>query len=687
MSYASTHTFGRRGRDWTVVAVSLIASVTVLLTAAAPSSRADQITPKGTPTGPKEVRPKLFVDGAPAVPESRFEAMSAYLNTRRASLLGWADNGLLIRTAFGETTQVHRVSTAGGAREQLTFGKEPVRGALWTQWKGRKGLLLLRDVGGAEAYQIIFQDLATGRLTTLTKPASNGKPSRALGMSLSRDGRWLTFANTARNGVDYDVYVMDLSTETTPRLVMKGNGFWVPQSWSPDHKHLLVQNYISANESSVWRVAVATGKRTRLAPPKSPKTTKVYDGMARFSADGKGAYFVSNRWAQYRQLGYVDFSSDKVSLLTGKVQWDIEALDVDPKGKRIAYAYNEGGVSRLKVLQLSPVRALQQIPALPVGIIGNLDFNAAGTHLALSLNGPKSPGDCYVVDLDSKPSKLTPWTRSEVGGMDPNTFIAPTVIDFHTFDRAAPKDEHKRRIPAFYFKPKGKGPFPVVIAIHGGPESQWRPHFRAVTQHWVRDLGIAVIAPNVRGSAGYGKEYLLLDNGFKREDSVKDIGALLKWVGRQKELNASKVAVFGGSYGGYMVLASMARYADKLVAGADVVGISNFVTFLKNTKRYRVNLRRAEYGDERKPKMRAFLEKISPTNLVHLIKDPLLVAQGLNDPRVPASESQQIVDRVRAGGVPVWYLLAHDEGHGFRKRKNRDYFYALLTEFWRKHLL
>ena len=654
----------------------------VLIFIGSPSVHAD-------PTKPgKEVRPELFVEGAPDVSAATFDGLAPYNSTRSASFSGWVaggDGGMLIRTRFGQTTQVHRVTAPGHARQQLTFGKEPVRLALDATWKRERGLLLLRDVGGAEAYQLFFQSLANGRHTQLTSPRADGKPSRTTGLILSRDGRWLALSNTQRNGKDYDLYIMDLSKDSKPRRIMEAKGYWSPIDWSPDSEELLALNYVSANSATLWRVNAKTGARRELAPVNKKKHRGlVYTGTGRYAADGKGVYFVSNRWGQFRQLGHISLTNGKVRRVAPAIQWDIESIAVDPSGKRLAFSYNEGGASRLQVRALKPIEAAEKLPRLPVGILRGLRFDDAGQRLALTINGPKTAGDCYVLNIGEGAARLVRWTASEVGGLDTPNFIAPTLVDFQTFDR---KGKQQRRIPAFYYRPRGQGPFPVVVAIHGGPESQFRPWFRAVTQHWVRDLGIAVVAPNVRGSAGYGKDYLLLDNGFKREDSVKDIGALLKWIAKQPELDAKRVAVYGGSYGGYMVLASMAHFSDRIVAGAEAVGISNFVTFLKNTKAYRRDLRRAEYGDERDPKMRAHLEKISPTNLVHRIKAPLMVAQGLNDPRVPASESAQIVAGVRKAGIPVWYLLARDEGHGFRKKKNRDYYYGLLTEFWKRHLL
>jgi dipeptidyl aminopeptidase/acylaminoacyl peptidase len=249
-------------------------------------------------------------------------------------------------------------------------------------------------------------------------------------------------------------------------------------------------------------------------------------------------------------------------------------------------------------------------------------------------------------------------------------------------------DGAPRQIPAFVYKPAASGDrLPVIISIHGGPEGQSRPYFSSTTQYWVNELGCAVIFPNVRGSTGYGKTWLALDNGFNREESVQDIGALLDWIATQPDLDPARVAVFGGSYGGYMVLASMTTYPDRIKCGVDVVGISNFVTFLENTQDYRRDLRRVEYGDERDPAMREFLLKISPTNNAAKIRSPLFVAQGENDPRVPASEARQIVQAVADNGIPVWTMFAKDEGHGFRKKNNRDYFMWSTILFFENFLL
>jgi dipeptidyl aminopeptidase/acylaminoacyl peptidase len=314
---------------------------------------------------------------------------------------------------------------------------------------------------------------------------------------------------------------------------------------------------------------------------------------------------------------------------------------------------------------------------VPRGIIDTLEFSRDGRRLALTLEGNRSAGDVHVLELSR--GALTRWTDSEAGGLDPARFHVPELIEYASFDQ--------RQIPALVYRPEGSGRHPVVVSIHGGPEGQSRPYFNALNEYMVSELGIAVVLPNVRGSTGYGRAYTLLDNGERREDSVKDIGALLDWIRTQPDLDPARVGVLGGSYGGYMSLATGAMFADRIAAVVDVVGISNFVTFLESTKEYRRDLRRVEYGDERIPEMRAFLERISPLSNSGKITAPLFVAQGKNDPRVPVSEAEQIVSKLRAEGREVWYMLAADEGHGFQKKANRDAFSAAATLFFERHLL
>jgi dipeptidyl aminopeptidase/acylaminoacyl peptidase len=371
-----------------------------------------------------------------------------------------------------------------------------------------------------------------------------------------------------------------------------------------------------------------------------------------------------------------------MKVLTGHIKWDVDGLDLSDDGKYLSYTVNEDGIGKLYMLNLKTGKEID-LPELPIGQIYGTSFSPDGKRFSLVLNTSTSPGDVYIFNIDK--NKLQRWTKSEVGGLNTANFSAPKLIHYPTFDKI---DGKPRMIPAFLYKPKNrKGPLPVIIDIHGGPEGQDLPYFSSTTQFWLNELGVAVLAPNVRGSSGYGKSFLKLDNDYKREDSVKDIGKLLDWIKTQPDLDANRVAVIGGSYGGYMVLSSMVNYNERIRCGVDIVGISNFVTFLKNTKEYRQDLRRVEYGDERDPEMAEFLQKISPTTNSDKITKPLFVVQGLNDPRVPASEAEQMVAEIRKNKGDVWYMLAKDEGHGFRKKTNRDHYTAAVILFFEKYLL
>jgi dipeptidyl aminopeptidase/acylaminoacyl peptidase len=505
---------------------------------------------------------------------------------------------------------------------------------------------------------------------------TDGKRSRNEGALWSHDGEQLAWASTARNGTDTDVWVRDMRSGKARAVVTEG-GAWYPSDFSPDGKRLLVFRRVSINEIYPAVVDLAGGTLERIP---------VDGGKAGFNAfvfgpDSKQVYFVSDEETEFQTLRHHDPAGGAPTRLSAGIPWDVTDVQVAPDGRHLAFVSNEDGIGKLHVLGV-PGHAPVGLPELPLGVVANFGFSPDGRRLALTINSATSPSDVFVVDLAAR--SLTRWTRSEVGGLDASRFVAPTLVRYPTFDQV---DGKPRSIPAFYYRPEGAGPFPVVINIHGGPEAQAFPVFNPTIQFLLREMKVAVLVPNVRGSAGYGKTYLQLDNGEKREDSVRDIGALLDWIATRPELDKDRVGVAGGSYGGYMVLASMTHYNDRLRAGIDVVGISDFRTFLVNTESYRRDLRRAEYGDERDPAMQAFHAKIAPLANAHRISRPLFVAQGFNDPRVPYTEAEQIVSKVRANGGDVWYLLFKDEGHGFGKKANADYFGAASMLFWRKHLL
>lgn len=605
-------------------------------------------------------RGTLVMEGIPDIPQALTERLRQYQNTRSARLADWRpDGGMLVSTRFGQVSQLHTVAGPGAARRQVTFFDEPIGGGRYATSDRHRGFVFSKDVGGNEWYQLHFFDEATGQTRLLTDGGSrNGA------YVLSNGGDLVAHYSTRRDGKSWDIWTVSLDGADTARMVFKarGQGVWTPLDFSPDDTRLLLRNYISVTNSRLAVLDLATGALTRVDDGGAPAAWST----ARFTGDGTGLYAVTDKGSEFRTLRHWDIASGRLTELTGDLPWDVGGIELSPDGAILAYRVNEGGLSRLHLRRTADFSALPT-PDLPVGVVSDLRFDADGRRLGFSLNRATGPRDVYSWDVDAR--TLTRWTESEVGGLDTAGFVEPELVGFPTFDSA---DGGPDAIPAFVFKPADEGPHPVIVVIHGGPESQYRPGYSSAVQFWVAELGFAVVAPNVRGSTGYGRTYVGLDNGFKREDSVRDIGALLDWIATRPDLDADRVVVYGGSYGGYMVLASMTHYSDRLLGGVNIVGISNFVTFLTNTKDYRRDLRRVEYGDERDPDMYAFLQRISPLNNAERITKPLFIIQGLNDPRVPVTESEQMLNIVRNNGGDVWYLMARDEGHGFRKKANRD---------------
>lgn len=608
----------------------------------------------------------LRLEATPKIPAALRDRLRQYLNTRSASLSAVSDDGkqVLVETRFGETSQVHLVTAPMAARTQLTFIDEPASSARFVPGGGGD-ILYSADIGGNEQYQIFHLDASAGRTTRLTDATARN------GSALwSRDGKWIAYRSNARNKRDFDIWISNGRDTTSARRLIDGEGYWAPTDWSPDGKSLLVSEYISVNESRLHVVDVASKSVTRL----SPEGKASYRGGL-FGKDGRTVYVASDREGEFAELYETDVTGSKWRSLTRDLRWDVESMALSPDGRTLAFTINQGGISSLYFVD-TRTRRPRPIKNLPRGRISDLSFARKAPVLAFTFSSATRPGDVYTYDLRRR--KLTQFTASEMGGLNPDNLIEPSIVEVTSFDGT--------KIPGLYFRPNVKGPMPVIISIHGGPEGQSRPRFSAFTQYMATENGMAIIYPNVRGSTGYGKSYSMMDNGKKREDSVKDIGAFLDWIAQQPELDASRVGVIGGSYGGYMVLSSLVHYSDRIVAAVDIVGISNFVTFLQNTKAYRRDLRRVEYGDERDADMREFLTRISPTTSVDKIKSALFVAQGANDPRVPESESAQIVQAVREAGNDVWYMLAKNEGHGFRKKENRDIFSQLTILFFEKHL-
>ncbi len=641
-------------------------SVNLLLLALATAADAAEVV--------RREQGQLVMENIPAIPAAVTERLTQYSNARSASLADWTpdSSALLIRTRFADTVQLHQIAQPMGMRKQLTFFAEPVNGGYYQPGRDSSGFVYSRDNGGDENHQLYFYELASGKSLLLSDGKSRNQAAR-----WAPSGRFLLYSSSRRTNVDFDIYQYDMATRNE-RVVYHSQGSFSTLDISPDEKNALLMQYVSATESRLFLLDIASGQASSL----NIEQERVSYGEAQFSKDGKGVFLTLDAGSEYQQLAWFDLATRRLQVLTPDLRWDVGNIALSDNGKLLAYSVNEGGLDKVYLLDIKSRKQLKA-PQLPPAVLTGMAFSPDSRKLALSFSAATAPSDVYVFELKS--AALVRWSESEIGGLDAARFVEPSLVNFPTFDQQEGKP---RQIPAFVYKPKtGTGKWPVVISIHGGPESQYRPSFSEFAQYLSSELGVAFIAPNVRGSSGYGKSYLELDNGFKREDSVKDIGALLDWISSQPDLDKDRVLVMGGSYGGYMTLAALTHYNDRLKGGIDIVGISHFVTFLGNTKGYRADLRRAEYGDEREPAMREFMEKIAPLNNAGKITVPLFVVQGLNDPRVPVSEAEQIVAKVRANQGDVWYLLAKDEGHGFAKKNNREFYQAAAISFIRQHLL
>ena len=631
------------------------------------------------PPVPRVERGNLSTEGIPDIPPALADRIFQYQNARSAVLQGWAadpSQGLYIVTRFGETGQVHQVLMPGGARRQLTFAAEPVSGAAVRPAGQPPGFVYAKDLGGNEFTQLYWFDQKSGLSTLLT----DGKSQYGTPLWSHKGDQFAAYC-APKGAADWSVVLGAPEHPQSLRELVHNTGAWAPVDWSADDRRLLVRHDISATESQYFISDVSSRRLAPIHPTPGP----IAYGAARWSADGKGIYLASDEGDEFQRLRYYDLAKGTFKALTPDLPWDIEEIEASRDGKYVAFTANEGGIRKLYLLDPGS-QTYEPVPDLPVGQISGLLFSPDSSKLGLVLDSPQSPADVYALSLADH--SLQRWTFSEVGGLDTGAFVVPTLAAYPTFD--AGPDGQPRQIPAFYYRPRAAAPgspAPVLVLIHGGPEAQFSPGFSAMVQYFTNELGIAVVAPNVRGSSGYGKSWITLDDAGKREDSVKDIGALLDWIAKQPELDAKRVAVYGGSYGGYMALASLVHYSDRLRCGIDVCGISNFVTFLQNTEDYRRDLRRVEYGDERDPKMRDLLTDISPLTHADKITKPLFVVQGKNDPRVPVSEAEQIVAAVRKNNGTAWYLLASDEGHGFVKKPNRDYQYDAIALFLQQYLL
>ena len=641
----------------------MIAAAFLFLSAASIAAQEPSITPPES----------IVADGVPAIPASLAATAGRYGAYRSAGLADWnpVKREMLISTRFGDTPQLHLVSAPGGERRQLTFYPDAVTNGRFHP-NGGDYIVFSKDIGGGEWYQLYRYDLRTGDVTLLT----DGKARNLMGPWSSK-GDTLAYMSTRRTGKDTDLWVMNPADPKSDHLLTKlEGGGWEPLDWSPDDKQILLKEELSINEAYLWLVDTTTGEKTALTPRDAKE--KISYGDGEFSKNEKGLYVTTDKDSEFHRMAYLDFASKQLKYLTTQIPWDIEVFSLSHDGRRIAFVTNEAGVSVLHVRDAGSEMD-SGLPRLPSGVIGAVRWNRNNRDLGFAVLNARGPGDVYSLDVTT--GKVERWTNSETA-VKTDAFPEAELVKWKSFDG--------KEISGFLYRPpaaKFPGKRPVLVVIHGGPEGQSQPVFLGRGNYYLNELGIALIYPNVRGSTGYGKTFSLLDNGFKREDTYKDINALFDWIGGQSDLDASQICVTGGSYGGHMTLAVSTFYSDRIKCSVDIVGMSNLVTFLEHTEAYRRDLRRVEYGDERDPKMHEFLKKIAPMNHVDMIKKPMLVVAGKNDPRVPVSESEQIAAALKKQGTPVWFLIGKDEGHGYRKKVNQDYQFYATVEFLKEYLL
>jgi dipeptidyl aminopeptidase/acylaminoacyl peptidase len=605
----------------------------------------------------------LVFDGIPALDARLAARLRRYEEWRQATFLDWLPDGsMLVATRFGKYEQVHRLDAPLGAREQLTFGDGPVIEARAP--RSGPGFVFVRKIGG---YPQLYYYGGAGAVRPLTRGNyQHGSPI------WSHDGKRVAFYGTDRTGVNDDIYVVDISAGTPPRLVVAASaGTWRPLDWSQDDSKLLLLNRVAPEKCALYVAQVATGALTPVKVPESGITA------ASFAPDGVGFYLISNASSDFEQLLYYNPITNVTRRISADVPWDVEGFAVGAGGQYVAYVVNDDGRSRLTVLDT--LHHLQfKPPGLRDGRIGNLRFDDTGRKLAFSYESSRSPRDVYVYDVAQGTVKR--WTHSEVGPLNRASIATAQLIHYPTWDRV---NFHRRMLSAYVYMPRGTAPCPVLIALPGGRRlhSQFRPVWEPFIQFVVNDLGYAVVAPNVRGSSGYGKAFRALDGGRLRDDSVRDVGALLVWIGLQPGLDVRRVAIMGHAYGGFLALASLATYGNHLQGAIDLAGIANLVDYVGHSPAVDRARRTAEFGDIQDSDMRDFLDRISPLDNVGMIHRPVLIVQGLDAPGSRARDSQKLVWLLRSEGSQAWYLSATDAGNDFSRPADREAYLETAAQF------
>jgi dipeptidyl aminopeptidase/acylaminoacyl peptidase len=621
-------------------------------------------------SAPAIVRGNLILDGVPeqsALTADQIAKLDAYLSARQARPQGFTGKGqVLIATRFGDVDELHLVDQALGFRRQMTFTREPVLAGAFSPDPNRNAFFYAADSSSDGNSRLYYQRVGEATPRRLT----DGK-SVAGGALWSSSGREIAFSVIAPDTGSCEIDIIDPDSGAPPRPAA-GNECADVLDWSADDRKLLLRRHTSAYEESLFILDLGTGQKREI----EPSASKGVIAGAKFSRDGTGVYFISNRDGDFARLRYVNlFTAEKLEI-SGRGDVDVEQFALSRDGHYMAYVANEGGAAKLNLLDL---RAHQDLvpPRLPApGALDSLSFDADGKRLLFALTAAGQPRDAYVLDVAA--NRLEPWTASETGPLDRAKFVAPRLTQFPTFDRM---DGKPRQLPLYVYEPAGPGAHPVLIVLHDGPDARFEPTFDPFIQYVVNELGFTVLAPNVRGSSGYGKSFGALARGALREDAIKDVGALLVWLALDSRFDKTHVIVSGAGYGGYMALAALVNYGERLRGAVALAPITDFIAYVSGTAPGSRDAARAEYGDEREPEGRIFLRRISPLSNAERITRPVLLAHGNNDRGVPVAQSDQLVNRLRARNQTVWYLKATDEAGSFARWQNREAYYRAFAEF------
>ena len=604
------------------------------------------------------------------IPEGIKQQFKEYREISGNSFRSWMPDGkgMLISSE----SQIYHLGEPEGAVRKLTSFDNPAIGGNFNPDDNRHGFLFSMDEDGREHFQYYYYNLEDSTQRLLTDGKSINDAGR-----WDRSGDYFVYSSNRRNQRDFDIYKAPLKDPEEAEMILEGEGNWRNGPFSFDNEKMLVYHYISESESYYYILDMETLEKRQV----NPVDEKIAYGWAEFKGDDEGLFVISDEASNYKNLHYYDIEESKMTNLTEDIDWNVSRMQVNEDGSKLAFTVNYHGISELYLMD-SETFEYNKMDKIPHGIVTDFQFSSDDEKLALRLNSDRHPGEIFAINLEDQ--SLNRWTQAQAGKVNPEDLIVPEIIQYPTFDKI---DNDSRKIPSFYYEPPEDGPHPVLIHIHGGPAAQFRPQFNHFIQFLVREMGIAVLAPNVRGSTGYGKTFEQMDNKMKREDAVRDIGHLLRWVEDNESLDEKKVALRGGSYGGYMVYASQIHYGEKIEAGISSFGIADLLSYLKNTQEFRKELLREEYGDERDSEMQAFLKEISPITNAEQIETPTFIIHGANDPRVPKSQAERMLEVIYENDIDVWYLMAQDEGHGFNRSANLHFANQAVILFLREYLL